>query len=229
MREPFKTYTVVFCILMGSYFFPVLASADYTVTTGDADATNVAAGSSSNYLTGTDFDTIGAGTIQTGWVKMNINSGAPTNFVVRLYASDGSNPTGSPIAEDATNHTNATSCAQEGATVNFDFGSPVSVDATTEYWIVVGIVGGDGSNFYNSCRGNAGNTSTTGSTNTNWSTGLTANDISFEVSVVEVGGGGGGAGTTTLSTVDTAINVIFYGILVYFLSMAMVIWIFKRV
>jgi len=204
----------------------MVVAADYTVTTGDADATNVAAGSSSNYLTGSDFDTIGAGTIQTGWVKMNINAGSPTNFVVRLYESDGTNPTGSPIAEDATNHTTATSCAQETATVNFDFGSPVSVNASTEYWIVVGIVGGDGSNFYNSCRGNAGNTSTTGSTNTNWSTGLTTNDISFEVTVVEGGGGGGGSGVATSSLEQVQENV-YYGFVVFFMSMFMTLWLLR--
>lgn len=130
------------------FFIPGLAFADYSITT-TSETNSVAAfgNDSSNIVAIQKFTTIGAGTISTVSVLISYDSGTPSDHLnCGLYLDFGGSPLGFSLG-DSSNF-NASGVYPTFVSEPVSWGSPVSVDAVTDYWVVCTRSGSAGAPYY---------------------------------------------------------------------------------
>lgn len=127
----------------------------YTVADG-SDADNGAAFNgynSTNHFAAQDFTTVGAGTVQTFAVKISgVNS--PSDYSYLTFESDNAGaPSGTVLgtSDNVTPDVWPTSSKK-----TYTLASPVSVTASTKYWIVMKRTGADSTAAYYNIGGGAG-------------------------------------------------------------------------
>lgn len=236
---------------------PLYALADYSITT-TADISNHDGGTEFGYDT-TDsdqfaqsFTTTGAGTISTVAAYTKITNGTPSDHVVlHLYSDSGGLP-GSDLGT-SDGYTATGSCASH----TFNFSSPVSVSAATQYWVVFTRDGGNNTNDYYSTCGAAstigGQVAATYDHST-WTSRTKTRAIT--ANVVEGGGAGGGSGTppivvegfgnatttcvaltstttqcvseSSTQSVDNPVQDLYFGFILFFMVFGGMIWFFRK-
>jgi len=180
---------------------PIVSLADYTITTGSGTTplATVVNGSSRKYAQ--RFTTIGAGTISS--LDICIGNGA-TSIPISIWSDVSSEP-GSSL----TSGTISTLSSDPGLNT-VTFGSPLSVTATTNYWLVT-------------LPATTGDVQTCGISSTSADPALYANpgpsysSISqtqhLSIPIVEGGGGGSSSSSTATTSIDILRGQFFFGTL----------------
>jgi len=195
LRTFFGTLVFGLCAVIVFSFAASSAHADYDITTGDGTYDNSGfVGYSDTYDHGAQsFLTVGAGTVETVHIKASV-AGTGT-YTMTLEADASGHPSGTPLANISFDGAIAAGCADW---VDVAFASPVSLDASTTYWIVFDRDDANSTgNYLDLCSVGADTYSdgTWKRFNTSaWSTITDDADVSFTITE---GGGGGGEGTTT--------------------------------
>lgn len=226
MKQPFATYfrvSSIYVLFLCIWFLPLYVQADCVVGTGGGTVNNAGFGNISNYWTATQFTPSCSGTISAGVFRSRTSVPNSDNFRIYLESNSGGLPSNTVLAQDLTNVATDSACND----VNFTFEAPVDVVAGTVYWFVAGIPGGNAVSAPASCRGTAGGTYTTNSTDTTWNgVTLTSFDMSFSMTVVEdvpevpLGG--------ATSTVEQVQQNLYNGMVLFFISFFGLVWVFRK-
>jgi hypothetical protein len=125
-------------------------------TTGSGNSNTNATWLAQSFATGVGVSAVGRVRLMLGF------TGSPTPLTVSLYANSAGAPTGSPLVSTfvPTNYLTG-----GGSTVSIPL--PVSVSASTTYWIVLPAVG-DASDFYQWFKSNQTSGASTSTNGTSW-------------------------------------------------------------
>lgn len=117
----------------------------YTITTTTSTTASSAIFVGGRWAVGTWFDTTDAGTIQTFTVLLR-KTGTPTSIDVVIQGDSGGLPAGTSLGSGTISGASVTGTL---ADVSVTLGSPLSLNASTRYWICLyNAVGTDGSNYF---------------------------------------------------------------------------------
>jgi len=164
------------------------------------------------------FTTTAAGTIQTGKSYARDNSGSVGTYRVYIMSDSGSNtPSGTVLGTDTSvAYVSNSDCTSANAEADFDFGTPISVDALTKYWIVYSVSdAGSGSNFISGCKGeDPGQLYKSASEGSGYSS-YDTEGFAFKATVLTTAGGGDEA-TSTVSVAEAGDIIYMLGWIVFF-------------
>jgi len=205
-------------VVLPSLLFTGTALADYQIGSPNEETT-VQITVSTGRLAGFGFTTVGAGTIETA--EICLGNGA-TTIPISIRTNNAGEPSSTEIG---TGEIAGPTDPAARYTVTFD--TPVTVDASTQYWLVVE---GDASNPQPCGEGGT----TNGSFPVEFDQGsgyATSNMVPNMVVFVTEGGGGGGTTSTSTATTTLINNPnqdLFNGLVLFFGVFWFVVWFFKR-
>jgi len=238
LREPYRTYGVVAAMMLSFYavwFAPLVAHADYTITTGSGvqGVADVTGGTGTGQEGGVLFTTTGAGTTVGGTYCLYKEGSPVDNTFIDIYATASNLPTGSSLGHSDAIPTSALGAGSGGASLQtYTFASPVTLDAATQYALVVSMSGTrDTTNHPVVCGYVDANPWFDVKNNSGTWVDRGYGSDHTTIAVVEGGGGGGGGATSTAAT-STPVNDpnrdLFNGFLLFFMSFFGMVWLFRR-
>jgi len=148
---------------------------------------------------------------------------AGVNFTAAFYTDTGGSGPGTIVGgASGTVIPAAGTCTDNVAT----FGSPVTLTASTVYWVVLSPAALSGTNYVNVCA--SGNPSTNNAAaSTDGSTWSVNNDIYYAEFDI-VGEAPTPTATTTITAVDSAVDDLYHGVILYMIGFWGVIWFFRK-
>jgi len=241
-------YSILGASISGLLLFcPAMALADYTIPIEPSANSNLIdfgqTGGGASMKTVQSFTTINAGDI-TGFENLEVvKQGSPADDIIVSVYDDSGGPNTLLGNYTVNNVYVLASCSGE---ITGTFSSPISVAASTMYWVVIQRSGSaDFTHYYKTCGDAVGDSYAGGGAgyidNGATFTDLTGAGYDLRITLdIQEGGGGGDTGSTTppftgggplsasTTIVDNPTQDLWNGYMLFFLSMGGVLWLFKR-